>query len=153
MKTYGELLPGLKIIEHTKYNDNRGNFCETWKITNDGMRGSFRQLNTATSKQNVIRGMHRQDQSKLIMPVYGRIFDVALEPETGKWFAIELDNTSGLLVPPEYAHGYMTLTENTIVQYIVDMPYNKDVEENFKWDQYNIAWPIVVTPILSEKDK
>jgi len=153
MKTYGELLSGLKIVEHVKHNDNRGNFCETWKTVNDGMRGTFRQLNTATSKQHVIRGMHRQNQSKLVMPVYGRIFDVALEPETGKWFAIELDNTCGLLIPPQYAHGYMSLSELAIVQYIIDMPYNKELEENFKWNQYNIAWPTVITPLLSEKDK
>jgi len=153
MKKYGEMLPGLKIIQHTKYNDNRGNFCETWKTTNDGMRGTYRQLNTATSKQYVIRGMHRQGQTKLVMPVYGVIFDVALEPETGKWFAVELDNTCGLFIPPQYAHGYMSLSELSIVQYVIDMPYNKPLEENYKWDQYNIIWPTTIYPILSEKDK
>ena len=153
MKTYGELLKGLKIITHKKFNDDRGNFCETWKISDDNMRGSFRQLNTAISKQYVIRGMHRQNQSKLVMPLYGKIFDVALEPETGKYFAIELDDNTGLFIPPEYAHGYMALTESAIVQYIVDMPYDKPLEENFKWDQYNINWPTNIIPILSEKDK
>lgn len=153
MKIYGEMLPGLKIIEHTKFKDNRGDFCETWKIPNDEMRGTFRQLNTATSTQYVVRGMHRQNQYKLVMPVVGKIFDVALEPESGKWFAIELDETSGLLVPPQYAHGYMALTEKTVVQYIVDMPYDKNIEENFKWNQYSIEWPTHINPVLSEKDK
>ena len=122
MKTYGEMLHGLKIIEHTKFKDNRGDFCETWKILDDQMRGTFRQLNTAKSTQYVVRGMHRQNQYKLVMPVVGKIFDVALEPNSGKWFAIELDENNGLLIPPNYAHGYMALTENTVVQYIVDMP-------------------------------
>lgn len=153
MKTYGELLPGVKIIQHTKHEDSRGNFCETWKINNDGMRGTFRQLNSATSTQYVVRGMHRQDQFKLVMPVIGRIFDVALEPKTGKWFGVELDDTCGLLIPPQYAHGYMALSEQTIVQYVVDMPYNKMIEENFKWNEYNIAWPSIIEPVLSEKDK
>ena len=153
MKTYGKLLPGVRIIEHTKFKDNRGDFCETWKVTNDQMRGSFRQLNTATSVQNVVRGMHRQDQSKLVMPVYGRIFDVALNPQSGEWFAAELDNTCGMFIPPEYAHGYMSLSELSIVQYVIDMPYNKELEENFKWDKYNIEWPLTVKPIISEKDK
>lgn len=153
MKIYGELLPGVEMITHKKFNDNRGNFCETWKVENDKMRGTYRQLNTATSSQFVIRGMHRQDQYKLVMPVMGKIFDVALEPESGKWCAVELDEDTGLLIPPQYAHGYMSLSEKTVVQYIVDKPYNKELEENFKWNNYSIEWPTMITPVLSEKDK
>jgi dTDP-4-dehydrorhamnose 3,5-epimerase-like enzyme len=47
----------------------------------------------------------------------------------------------------------MALTDNAIVQYIVDMPYNKEIEENFKWNGYTIQWPNAIEPILSEKDK
>jgi dTDP-4-dehydrorhamnose 3,5-epimerase len=153
MKIYNTLLSGVEIVNHTKFSDNRGNFCETWKIDNDTMRGSYRQLNTATSTQFVIRGMHRQDQYKLVMPVVGKIFDVALNPETGEWCAVELDENISLLIPPQYAHGYMSLSEKTVVQYVVDKPYNKSLEENFKWDGYSIQWPTSITPLLSEKDK
>jgi dTDP-4-dehydrorhamnose 3,5-epimerase len=151
-KTFGEMRPGLQIIEHTKYNDSRGNFCELWKITNDNMRESFRQLNIATSSKNVLRGMHRQNQFKQVMPVYGKIFDVALEPASGKWFGIELDETCALLIPPQYAHGYLVMSDIAVVQYIVDRPYNKEEEENFNWNNYGIEWPIDSLPILSEKD-
>jgi len=153
MKTYGELLPGVKVVYHIRNADFRGQFYETWKSNGDDMRGTFRQLNTAISKQNVIRGMHRQNQSKLVMPLQGRIFDVALEPETGKWFGVELDDTNALFIPPQYAHGYMALSDITVVQYIVDAPYNKEAEENFKWNQYNIVWPTEIEPILSDKDR
>ena len=146
------MLPGLQIIEHTKYNDSRGSFCELWKITNDNMRGSFRQLNIATSSKNVLRGMHRQNQYKQVMPVYGKIFDVALEPASGKWFGIELDETCALLVPPQYAHGYLVISDVSVVEYIVDRPYNKEEEENFNWNNYGIEWPIDGLPILSAKD-
>jgi dTDP-4-dehydrorhamnose 3,5-epimerase len=152
MKTYGEILPGLKVITHLKFNDDRGNFCELWKINDDGMKGDFRQLNIATSKRNVLRGMHRQNQTKIVMPVYGRIFDVALEPETGKWFGVELDENTALYIPPQYAHGYLVLSDTSIVQYVVDAPYKKQEEENFKWNAYNIQWPIKDVPLLSEKD-
>ena len=151
-KTFGEMLPGLQIIEHTKYNDSRGSFCELWKITNDNMRDSFRQLNIATSSKNVLRGMHRQNQYKQVMPVYGKIFDVALEPASGKWFGIELDETCGLLIPPQYAHGYLVISDVSVVKYIVDRPYNKEEEENFNWNNYGIKWPIDGLPILSAKD-
>ena len=151
-KTFGEMLPGLQIIEHTKYNDSRGSFCELWKITNDNMRDSFRQLNIATSSKNVLRGMHRQNQFKQVMPVYGKIFDVALDPASGKWFGIELDEICGLLIPPQYAHGYLVMSDVSVVEYIVDRPYNKEEEENFNWNNYGIEWPIDGLPILSAKD-
>ena len=151
-------MPGLELVTHTKHHDNRGDFCETWKITSDNMRGPiyngwpFRQLNTATSHKNVLRGLHRQNQFKLVLPVYGKIFDVALEPHSGEWFGIELDETCGLLIPPQYAHGYLVLSDMAVVQYIVDKPYDKDIEENFSWDGYGIEWPVESTPILSAKD-
>ena len=151
-KIFGEMLPGLQVIKHTKHKDTRGDFCELWKINNDSMRGEFRQLNCATSAYAVLRGMHRQNQTKLVMPVHGQIFDVALDPENGKWFGIELDETCGLLIPPQYAHGYLVMSNVAIVQYIVDAPYNKSEEENFNWSNYGIEWPIEGTPILSAKD-
>ena len=151
-KTFGELLPELQIINHTKYKDSRGDFCELWKINNDSMRGDFRQLNIASSACDVLRGMHRQNQTKLVMPVHGQIFDVALDPETGKWFGIFLDVSNALLIPPQYAHGYLVMSDTAIVQYIVDAPYNKAEEENFNWNNYGIEWPIEGNPILSEKD-
>ena len=147
-----QLLPGLQIIQHLKHADSRGDFCELWGINNDNMRGTYRQLNIATSKQNVLRGMHRQNQTKLIMPVYGRIFDVALYIETCNLFGIILYQTKALLIPPQYAHGYLVMSDTAVVQYVVDAPYNKLEEENFNWNSYGIEWPIVGTPILSAKD-
>ena len=151
-KTFGQLLPGVKIIQHTRYADTRGDFCELWKFDADGMRGQFRQLNIASSVRNVVRCMHRQNQTKLIMPVYGQIFDVVLDPEQGKWFGIILDTATALFIPPQYAHGYQVLSDTAIVQYVVDAPYNKLLEENFNWSKYNIDWPIQDKVILSQKD-
>ena len=144
------ILPGVEIIKHTKYTDHRGDFCELWKST-DSMRGTYRQLNIATSQFNVLRGIHRQDQTKLIIPITGRIYDVVLDPESGSWCSFTLDKNTALLIPPKYAHGYLVLSDEAIVQYIVDAPYNKAQEENFKWNDYGITWP-TNQPILSEKD-
>ena len=152
MKTYGKLLPGLEIINHRIFDDRRGYFYETYKTNTDSMRGMFRQLNTAKSVKNVLRGMHRQNQTKLVMPLDGVIFDVALDTVSGDWFGIELDHTAALLIPPQYAHGYLVLSDTAIVQYIVDAPYNKAEEENLKWDAYGIQWPVTEPPILSDKD-
>ena len=147
-----ELLRGVKIITHKKYTDSRGDFCELWKSDSDGMLGTFRQINLATSKHNVLRGIHRQDQTKLVMPVTGRIFDVALDPESGAWCGTVLDSNTALFIPARYAHGYLVLSDEAVVQYVVDAPYNKALEENFKWNAYNIAWPTDRLPVLSDKD-
>ena len=147
-----ELLPGVKLITHQWHSDNRGSFCELSKNNSDDMRGDFRQINLARSRYNVLRGMHRQDQTKLVMPLTGRIFDVALDPETGVWCAAILDKNTALLIPPQYAHGYLVLSDEALVQYVVDAPYNKTLEENFKWNAYGIAWPTSQAPVLSEKD-
>jgi dTDP-4-dehydrorhamnose 3,5-epimerase len=147
------LLPGVKLIQHTKYSDNRGDFCELWKSSNDNMRGTFRQINLATSNFNVLRGLHRQNQTKFVMPVVGRIFDVAVDVDTGEWFGAVLDKDSALLIPPQYAHGYLVLSDFAVVQYVVDAPYNKSEEENFRWNSFDIEWPTQQPPILSEKDR
>lgn len=152
MKTINEPLPGVKLILHKKYVDHRGDFCELWKTAEDGMRGTFRQLNCATSVRGVLRGMHRQDQTKFVMPLVGKILDVVLEPETGRWFGVELDGDTAILIPPHYAHGYLVLSDTAKVQYVVDAPYNKSAEENFKWDGYGIQWPNDVEVVLSNKD-
>ncbi len=153
MKIYGEMLPGVRLIRHKKHEDHRGDFCELWKISEDEpMRGTFRQLNIATSKKGVLRGMHRQDQTKFVTAVTGTVFDVALDVDTKKWVAVELDGSNAIVIPPHYAHGYLVLSDTAIVQYIVDTPYNKAEEENFKWNEYNIEWPIEDIPTLSGKD-
>ena len=147
----GEMLPGIKFINNHKFLDNRGYFVELWN-SEIPMRGSYRQLNCAFSTFGVLRGMHYQDQTKFVMPIVGKIFDVVLDPNTGKWFGIELDASKGLLIPPQYAHGYLVLSAEAIVQYIVDASYDQSKEKLYRWDQFNIKWPTSITPVLSQKD-
>lgn len=148
-----DLLPGVKLITHLRHIDERGYFTVLTNTNIDDMRGSFRQINIAKSKYNVLRGMHRQNQTKLVMPVVGEIFDVVLNPETGEWCGVKLNSEKALLIPPQYAHGYLVLSEFATVQYVVDAPYNPKEEENFKWNGYGISWPILGDPILSSKDQ
>jgi len=149
----GTWLPGVKLITHLRHVDERGYFTVLTNTTHDEMRGTFRQINIAKSRHNVLRGMHRQNQTKLVMPMIGEIFDVALDPETGDWCGVKLDSETALLIPPQYAHGYLVLSEWATVQYVVDAPYNPQEEENFKWDAYGIDWPTTSSPILSDKDR
>ena len=132
MKTAGTFLPGLMLVSHTKYSDHRGNFCEVWKSA-DGMRGTHRQLHMATSTKNVLRGLHRQNQTKLVMPVTGEILDVVVEPETGNWFSVVLNEKYGLLIPPQYAHGYLVLSDTAMRKhatgvYGTNIPYDAEFD-------------------------
>ena len=146
-----KILPGIKVVNNYKFFDNRGYFVELWN-SEIPMRGSYRQLNCAFSTFGVLRGMHYQDQTKFVMPIVGKIFDVVLDPNTGNWFGIELDASKSLLIPPQYAHGYLVLSAEAIVQYVVDAPYDQSKEKLYRWDQYNIEWPTFITPVLSQKD-
>ena len=147
----GEMLEGIKFINNHKFLDERGYFLKMWS-SEIPMRVSYRQLNCAFSTFGVLRGMHYQDQTKFVMPIVGKIFDVVLDPNTGNWFGIELNAFKGLLIPPQYAHGYLVLSAEAIVQYIVDAPYDQSKEKSYGWNQYGIEWPTFITPVLSQKD-
>ena len=149
-----DLLPGCVLFNHVAYRDYRGEFSPMFNTDefSEYIRPGFVQLNMARSCFGVVRGMHRQDQTKIVMPIEGEIFDVVLEPETGKWCGVKLNKLNALLIPPQYAHGYMVLSANATVQYIVDKPWNQQEEETFKWNGYGINWPTQIEVITSEKD-
>ncbi len=138
-----------------RYIDSRGWFTQAWtdaELHKAGFRPGFLQQNIASSAQGVLRGMHRQDQTKLVTVLSGRIFDVALDVETGQWQGFELVEGDALLIPPGLAHGYLAL-QNSLVQYFVDRPYDKGAEECFAWNGYGIEWPLTIKPILSARDE
>ena len=111
-----------------------------------------------------IRGMHYQiaphGEDKVIQCVAGAIYDVVLDMREGsstfgQWVSEELTAENGkmFLVPKGCAHGFQTLTENCMVQYLLSAYYASESERGVKWNdpQFGIAWPIADTGI-SEKD-
>jgi len=159
----------LIIIEPKVFFDIRGWFTESYneKIFRDlGINVQFKQDNHSFSeKKGVLRGLHFQNephaQTKLVRCTRGKIWDVAVDlrkssPTYLKWFGIELskDNHKMLLIPHGFAHGFLTLEDNTEVQYKVDNFYNVSFDRSIHYadPQININWPIKKV-ILSEKDK
>ena len=117
------------------------------------------------SNKNVLRGLHFQnppfEQGKLIRVVKGAVMDVAVDirkssPNYGKWFSYEINeiNKAILWIPPGFAHGFLTLADNTIFQYECTNYYHKDSEGSIRWNDptINIDWKIS-DPIISDKDK
>lgn len=164
-------LDGVLEITPQRFRDNRGYFCETYnerRYVDAGIGSHFIQDNQSLSrKRGVVRGLHYQlspfAQTKLVRVLRGSIFDVAVDirpgsSSHGRWVAVELSSEVGnqILVPAGFAHGFLTLENDTEVSYKVDAPYSASHERSIRFDdpQIGISWPMdVATLILSEKDR
>src|SRR5687768_2912506 len=118
------------LIESPVYADERGSFREFWNsrgLAHAGIEMDFVQDNVALSGHGVLRGLHFQEanpQAKLVTPVSGEIFDVAVDirPASatfGQHVAFTLAAAKGqaLLVPQGFAHGYQVLSPSAVVVY------------------------------------
>ena len=166
------LEPGsdVLLIRPRKFVDQRGYFLETWSrapFAELGIAAEFIQDNESlSSKSNTVRGLHFQgapfEQAKLVRVLKGAIYDVALDirPSSrtfGRWLGAKLTSDHGeqLFVPRGYAHGFMTLGDDTIIAYKVDAPYSRESEGGIRWDdpELAISWPVKRGEVvLSDRD-
>ena len=160
-------IPDLYIVKPTVFEDHRGYFFESYNkevFLRHGIDQNFVQDNESKSQKNVLRGLHFQKppfaQGKLVRVIRGSVLDVAVDirkssPTYGKWASIELtqENKWMYWVPPGFAHGFITLEDNTTFFYKCTNMYNKESEGSILWNDpdLNIDWKIS-QPILSEKD-
>lgn len=166
MKVHQTPLPGVLLIEPFVHQDERGFFLETYRAeryAEHGIRGPFVQDNHSRSRQATLRGLHAQldpAQGKLVHCIAGEILDVAVDirvgsPTFGRHFATPLTETNfrQLWIPPNFAHGFLVLSENAEVEYKVTEPYRPQGEIAIAWNdpELGIAWPVLV-PTLSNRD-
>ena len=164
------LLKGVEIFKLPIYNDSRGSFQESFRkdlIEKKIGKIDFVQDNQSHSKYGVIRGLHYQiepfQQSKLVRVISGKILDVVIDLRKssktfGKLYSIELNSDSNvqLFIPPGFAHGFSSLSDNTLVSYKVDNYYSRDYEFGIAYNDshLNIDWKIPAEDIIvSDKDK
>jgi len=161
-------IPGPVIIEPRVFGDERGFFMETWNegaFAEAGLDLSFVQDNHSRSQKGVLRGLHFQNpgpQGKLVRVTRGSVFDVAVDlrhksEHFGKWVGVELsaDNRRMFWVPEGFAHGFLTVSDETDFLYKCTAPYAPQSEHTLAWDdpEVGIDWPDVgIDPIISEKD-
>ncbi|MCS7232020.1 MAG: dTDP-4-dehydrorhamnose 3,5-epimerase [Elusimicrobiota bacterium] len=160
-------IPDVVLINTKIFYDERGFFVEKFKFSEFkkyGLEIDIVQVNYAKSKKNVLRGLHYQlnpkAQGKLVYCIKGKIFDVAVDlrkgsPWYGKYVGVELSEGSNvcLWVPRGFAHGYVSLEDDTLVMYLTDEEYSPEYERGILWnDEFLlINWP-VKEPIVSKKD-
>jgi len=161
-------IEGLLVIQPKVFGDERGYFFESFRddvLNNHGVSSKFVQDNQSKSNKGILRGLHFQKaphaQGKLVRVVKGSVLDIALDirtnsPTYGHHFSIELNevNKTIFYIPPGFAHGFLTLEDNTLFSYKCTNYYNLKSEGSVLWnsESLNINWGIE-NPILSEKDK
>ena len=160
---------GLVLMKPSIFNDERGAFFESYnKLKYDTLIDGpidFMQDNISISKKNVLRGLHFQknpmSQGKLVQVIKGSVLDIAVDlrktsPTYGEHYKVELNdkNKFQLWIPEGFAHGFVTLQDDTIFSYKCTNLYSKDDEMDLLWNDplLNIDWGIE-SPILSHKDK
>jgi dTDP-4-dehydrorhamnose 3,5-epimerase len=161
-------IAGPLIIEPRMFGDARGFFMETWNaqvFAEAGLDLTFVQDNHSRSQKGVLRGLHFQNpgpQGKLVRVTRGAVFDVAVDlrkssPTFGQWVGVELsaDNQRMFWVPEGFAHGFLTLEDDTDFLYKCSGPYAPQSEHTLAWDDpaVGIEWPLDgKVPLISEKD-
>lgn len=161
-------IPDLYIVKPRVFEDNRGYFFESYNkeaFLRSGIDQNFVQDNESKSAKGVLRGLHFQKppfaQGKLVRVMHGAVLDVAVDlrkasPTYGQWVSVELnhDNKWMYWIPPGFAHGFVTLEDNTVFFYKCTNVYNKESEGSILWNDadLNIDWK-VTNPTLSGKDQ
>jgi dTDP-4-dehydrorhamnose 3,5-epimerase len=162
-------IEGLLLFSPRVFEDDRGYFFESFNQSvfekAVGARVSFCQDNESYSHKNVLRGLHFQKppyaQGKLVRVTNGAVIDVAVDlrsnsPTYGQYQKVMLSagNKKQFWVPAGFAHGFITLTDDTVFNYKCTNYYNKASEGGLNWNDpiLNIDWENDGTPILSEKD-
>jgi dTDP-4-dehydrorhamnose 3,5-epimerase len=154
-------LAGVMVVEIEPARDERGYFLQTYS---DELHELLPHIAEAAVSWNeakgTLRGLHFQHaphgEAKIVRCSRGAIYDVVLDVETGRWFAIELsrDNLRMLFISAGLAHGYLTLEKDTEVSYLLSAGYKPEAAGGVRWDDpaFRIDWPM--QPVrLTERDR
>lgn len=163
-------IDGAYIINSFSSDDNRGSFVKSYEKTifhENGIDFDCTEDFISHSTKNVIRGLHFQlyhPQIKLIGVISGKVFDVIVdlrkESKTfGCWRGVYLssENRSSLLIPRGCAHGFLSLSDDSIVSYKCDGKYDKETDTGILYcdSEINIDWPVdnLSQVVLGLRDK
>jgi dTDP-4-dehydrorhamnose 3,5-epimerase len=161
-------LDGAWVIELDRHGDERGSFARVFcerEFAQHGLPTRFPQSNVSTNRlAGTLRGMHfnvtSHWESKLVRCVRGAVHDIIVDlrpgsPTERQWLAAELtaDNGRALFVPQGFAHGFVTLCDDTDVHYQMGDFYHGDAARGLRWDDpaLGLVWPRRPA-VISERD-
>ncbi|MBD8554067.1 dTDP-4-dehydrorhamnose 3,5-epimerase [Rhizobium sp. CFBP 8762] len=162
-------LAGVWLIEPEPFIDHRGSFARTFcvrEFEERALTNSFVQHSQSySSARHTLRGLHMQlgphEEVKLVSCVRGAVFDVAVDmrPHSRSylhWFGTELGARNGkqMYIPQGFAHGFLSLTDDAVVSYLISVPYAPQSSVGFRYDDpaIGIDWPARPS-CISEKDE
>lgn len=162
-------LNGLWLISQERKGDDRGYFARFFcdrEYRAHGLNDTWPQQNLSANRQaGTLRGLHLQaaphEETKVVSCIAGRIWDVAVDlrpasPTRGRWFGTELSAENGrmLYIPSGFAHGFLTLADDSLVHYLMGAAYVPGADRGIRWDDPEIAiqWPAEVRQ-MSERDR
>ena len=150
--------------------DDRGFFARTFcfeTLRKAGAQfGAIRQMSLSFNpKVRTLRGLHYQSlekpEGKIVRVTSGRVFDVTLDlrkesPTYLRWCHAELcaDARDALLIPPGCAHGFLTLEDDTTVEYAMDADFDAELARGCRWNDplFGIGWPFEPR-VIGERDR
>ncbi len=162
-------LAGLLVVRATPSGDARGDFARLWCGQEFRAAGlDFAPVQMSLSRnptRHTLRGMHWQaaphGETKLVRVQRGLVFDVAVDLRLDsntylRWFGLQLDAAGllALLIPPGFAHGFLTLSDDAEVLYLIDTPYVPEAAHGFRYDDpaIGISWP-TAPAVIGERDR
>lgn len=168
MKILEAKLSGVKIIEQERLTDRRGYFtrifCER-EFASNSMKANVAQMSASfNGRRGTLRGLHFQyppaAETKYVRCVRGAMLDVVVDvrPESStylKHITVMLSAANGraIYVPERFAHGFITLTDETEVEYLMGVPYVPGLEGGLRYNdpELAIAWPLSIS-VIAERD-
>jgi len=162
-------LSNAYLVEVEKLTDSRGFFGRTWcskEFTEQGLSKNMVQSSISFNlKAGTLRGMHYAvlpaTEAKLVRCTMGSIFDVIIDlrPNSPTFLQhtsilLSATNYKSIFIPSGFAHGFLTLENNTEVHYMMDDYYRPDCSHGFRWNDptFNIQWPEAIK-VINERDK
>jgi dTDP-4-dehydrorhamnose 3,5-epimerase len=162
-------LSGAFLLEPERLEDERGFFARTWsrqQLADHGLDSRIAECSISFNRtKGTLRGMHYQAppnaEVKLVRCTAGAIYDCIIDlrrtsPTFKEWIVVELtaQNRVGMYVPEDFAHGFLTLEDESEVYYQISEAYAPESARGVRWDDpaFDIDWPEPVR-VMNERDR
>lgn len=169
MKFFPLPLAGAWLVEPEPVEDERGSYARSWcreEFSRHGLNPNLEQCGVSWNRgRGTLRGMHYQamphEEAKLVRCTRGALYDVIVDLRAGsptwrRWYGVELaaGRLTMLYVPEGFAHGFLTLADDTEVAYQISTAYRPELQRGFRWDDPTVAivWP-QAPAIISARDR